>query len=285
MTDPWLQCVLPRFVESNAESLILNYITLICNNVSTLPLALFTVEAMRQQSTCSCKQLCRYEQYEQSLSYAQLSKFNIDRMVLNDPVRRNLVENKFLLARELSQRSVQELAEADENKLLEICRLVDILWDDIKIVSPAMQSDTQYSSFYHILSWIEEGDKIITVDAYSIANKHQGFIQGLEKLQESDLIYVRDYLSALMENFLEISVDAADTVPGLISKAQSCAHANPISLFPLPMDYSNVHDYFRDQSKRKKRSHVPRTETSNEFYHTDIPVYRSFTPFMIVATT
>ena len=68
-------------------------------------------------------------------------------MVLNDPVRRNLVENKFLLARELSQRRVQELAEADEKKLLEIRQLVDTLWDDIKIVSPAMQSDLQYASF------------------------------------------------------------------------------------------------------------------------------------------
>ena len=237
--------------------------------MSTLPLVLFTVEAMRQQSTCPCKQLCRYEQYEPSLSYAQLSKFNIDRMVLNDLVSRNLVENKFLLARELSQRRVPELAEADKKKLLEIRQLVDTLWDDIKIVSPTMQSDTQFASFYHILPLIDEGHRMFMADMYSLNTKLHNLGLTYWKLQESNLIYVQDYLSAMMENFLEIRVDAAHTVPGLISKAKSCAYA-----FPLPMDYSNVHDYFRDHAKRKKRSHVLKTATSSEFYHTDIPVYK-----------
>ena len=127
--------------------------------------------------------------------------------------------------------------------------------------------------FYNILSLIEEGHKLLIVDIYLITDKYEGIIQSLEKLQESELIYVQDYLSALMENFLEVNVGAVDDiVPGLISKAESCADAKPISLFPLPMDYSSVHDYFRDHAKRMKRSHMPRSETSNEFYHTDIPV-------------
>ena len=84
-----------------------------------------------------------------------------------------------------------------------------------------------------------------------------------------------NYLSALVENFLEVSLDATpEAVPGFVSKVESCVMANPLTLFPLPADFDDVHDYFRKYGRRKKRSHVTESPTSQDFYLTDIPVYK-----------
>ena len=47
---------------------------------------------------------CHRVNYEPSLSYAQLSQFNMDHIVLKDPEQRDKVFDSFLLAREISQR-------------------------------------------------------------------------------------------------------------------------------------------------------------------------------------
>ena len=72
---------------------------------------------------------------------------------------------------------------------------------------------------------------------------------------------------------MEISA-TPDTVPGLVSKLERCVMANLFTLFPLPDDYNDVHDYFRDDARRKKRSHVAESPSSKDFYQTDIPVYK-----------
>ena len=144
---------------------------------------LFSVEAQHVQSTCPCKQLCHYVQYEPSLSYAQLSKFNIDRMVLNDPQRRDLVHEKFLAATELSQRKVAEVAEADEVNLLEIQRLVNTLLDDIRLLNPVLSSDTEYAKYYHIFSFLARGSAILKQDAYRITAKLEEISEPLKKVE------------------------------------------------------------------------------------------------------
>ena len=47
---------------------------------------------------------CKQYRYEPSFSYAQLSQFNVERIVLKNPARRRQVEERFALAMEYSQR-------------------------------------------------------------------------------------------------------------------------------------------------------------------------------------
>ena len=50
--------------------------------------SVLTVALMKRQKECGCKAQCHQVTYTPSLSYALLSKFSVDRVVLNDPARR-----------------------------------------------------------------------------------------------------------------------------------------------------------------------------------------------------
>ena len=69
------------------------------------------------------------------MSYAQLSQFNIERLVLVEPENRERAETRFLVATEYSQRVVVDTAEADEEQLTEIMDFIVELDDVINEVS------------------------------------------------------------------------------------------------------------------------------------------------------
>ena len=126
---------------------------------------------MKKQSQCQCKVKCHQIVYEPSLSYAQLSKFNIDRIVLNDPEKRALVNKTFLAALDISQKVVESIASADKKNLKEMKRLLTLFWDDIRAVQPAFNSDNDFATAYNILPFLEDGADFVHDDFTETKNR------------------------------------------------------------------------------------------------------------------
>ena len=53
---------------------------------------------------CTCDVPCKRKSYDVSLSHAQLSKYNIDRLVMNNETKRSNIREKFHTAMEASRR-------------------------------------------------------------------------------------------------------------------------------------------------------------------------------------
>ncbi len=74
----------------------------------------FSEKIREMNSDYNCTTPCQNIIYEPSLSYAVLSEFNIDRVVLTDPVRHKAVKDQVELSVETRQRVVNEIKEEDE---------------------------------------------------------------------------------------------------------------------------------------------------------------------------
>ncbi len=76
---------------------------------------MFFAEKIREMnSDYNCTMPCQNIIYEPSLSYAVLSEFNIDRVVLTDPARHKAVKEQVELSVETQQRVVNKIREEDE---------------------------------------------------------------------------------------------------------------------------------------------------------------------------
>ena len=53
---------------------------------------------------CSCDVPCKRKSYDVSLSYAQLSKYNIERLIVSNTTKRQLVSDRLKAAVEASRR-------------------------------------------------------------------------------------------------------------------------------------------------------------------------------------
>ena len=72
---------------------------------------------------CACSAPCVRVMYEPSLSYSQISKFNVQKMMLPRPEQHKRVFGKFIKSREVSQVVVEETRAAD---IIQISKIVNI---------------------------------------------------------------------------------------------------------------------------------------------------------------
>ena len=222
---------------------------------------------MKEQSSCECKVPCEQTNYEPSLSYAQLSKFNIDRMVLNDPVRRANVNNKFLRARELSQRVIKDVADGDRVKLIDIKNKLNVFWEDIQVVAPALQEDSKFAELYDTLPLIEYGDDLFRNDLISLGERLFYIGTLFAPVLQTNMMYIDKYLPAVVGNLMELSTSGSQ----LLNRTMVC-NATGSVLFPLPDYDGDIHGYF-DTLSRKKRDHDIEVSTVANFYANDAPEY------------
>ena len=226
---------------------------------------------MKRQSECNCKVKCERVEYKPSLSYAQLSKFNIDRMVLNDPERRADVNAKFLRAREISQRIILDVAEEDQVKLLDIKEKLEILWEDMKVVGPAFESDVTFGEQYQLLPITGSGG--FREDYYAIMTRYLTLAAMYEPVLSTPILYMDKWIPGVVFNLLEMSTDP-QTTPGIYAKLAECVNSSSIS-FPLPEYDGEIKQYFREHShqRRRKRSHVEEHPGLVNFFAVDAPEY------------
>ena len=101
---------------------------------------------MMEESNCTCSVPCSRISYEPALSYAQLSKFSVERLVLQDPVRRKAVWEQYKKAREDFQRVDTITSEYDTASLNEITENTQILSDTLASVIQNLSTETMETS-------------------------------------------------------------------------------------------------------------------------------------------
>ena len=214
------------------------------------------MEALRAQTSCPCKPTCRYEQFEPSLSFAQLSKFNIDRIVLQDPKQRAKVNERFLRARELAQRKKKDVAKETEKQLKNIRYWVDTLQDDIEFVEPALRSDLTFTSKYDIVSIIEYGDELFDADVRTLVKRYWGLEPFGERLFKNMPVYIGNFFLVVITDFMEL--DAVSGESTMINRMQDITCGYLIFM------------HFSSLGRRKKRSHQVASVESTNFYEREI---------------
>ena len=85
--------------------------------------------------SCTCLVPCKRIRYEPSLSYAQLSQRNVERLIITTPEQKTELQSRFQDAVEMSQRVVKETADKDNltlTTLLECMRLLVNILEQLK---------------------------------------------------------------------------------------------------------------------------------------------------------
>ncbi len=100
----------------------------------------FAVTIAQNGTRCKCPVQCNRTVYEPVLSYAHLSRFNLDRLALGDEARRARVESRFRRAAETSQRAVAEIAHHDADAMNALIRVIDAIAWTLNATAPFLQS-------------------------------------------------------------------------------------------------------------------------------------------------
>ena len=101
---------------------------------------------------------CNRTVYEPILSYAQLSKFNLDRIALSDDVRRKIVETKFMSAMETSQRVVETIVTKDEYIMNNILTLITKVQENVNSTKEAFRSGETFSKYFRVMDLFSTDD-------------------------------------------------------------------------------------------------------------------------------
>ena len=121
----------------------------------------FIVAAEIAQNTtgCKCPVQCNRTVYEPVLSYAQLSKFNLDRIALSDAVSKKTVETKFKSAMETSQRVVDAIVARDKRLMSEILTLITAVQENVNSTKEAFRSGETFSRHFRVVDLFSADDK------------------------------------------------------------------------------------------------------------------------------
>ncbi len=158
----------------NLESGIWNNFTLglIARNVSRQLIIDFSITALNQshllmclksyhhcfadkirelENECNCTMACHKVLYEPSLSYAILSEFNIDQVVLTDPSRKKAVKQQMEISMETQQRVVLEVKEQDEAIMGALTKTATDFQSAISTATNLFENTTILSATYGIV--------------------------------------------------------------------------------------------------------------------------------------
>ena len=117
------------------------------------------VQIAQRTTKCECPVQCNRTVYEPVLSYAQLSKFNLDRVALSNSTRKKAVEEQYLLAMETSQRVVEEIALKDEDQIGNVLEEITHITKVVNATKPAFENGVDFAEFFAVHDIFSETDK------------------------------------------------------------------------------------------------------------------------------
>ena len=115
-------------------------------------------------SDCECPVPCDRTVFKPSLSYAQLSQFNIERLALADEKREAEIRQKFLTARETSQRVISHIAQTDDLQIETILSYMSNIDDIFKLSFHMMTNSSALAEHFMVADLIEEGYEAFASD-------------------------------------------------------------------------------------------------------------------------
>ena len=115
------------------------------------------------QSGCDCPVQCVRILYKPSLSYAQLSQFNIRRLALADEQREEVIRQLFLKARETSQRVISHIAETDDQQIEIILQYLSMIDGAFTSSFDMMKNSSTLAEHFMVADLIERGHEALAV--------------------------------------------------------------------------------------------------------------------------
>ena len=107
--------------------------------------------------SCLCSVPCTRVTYEPALSYAQLSRVSINRLVLTDPARQEAVKKQYELSLETLQRTDSRIVATDE-------RVLSDLQNKMETLSEVVSSTLLSQEFSELDTWITSLEESIAKD-------------------------------------------------------------------------------------------------------------------------
>ena len=136
-------------------------------------------------ANCDCSLPCVRERFEPSLSFAQLSKLNIKRLVLQGDGRKENVEQQFFKSSEVLQRAKAEILTEDEKVMSAVLHSADLTENALTYAAENTINYTMFATSANVM------------DALGI---DQEYIVDLEKYLE-EAIDIWKEISGEIENF------------------------------------------------------------------------------------
>ena len=94
--------------------------------------------------TCLCSVPCKRVRYEPNLSYAQLSRKNVERLIITSPEQKVELQSRFHDATETSQRVVKETAEQD---IVALTTLLECMHNLREILDKSKEAMRDFAKF------------------------------------------------------------------------------------------------------------------------------------------
>ena len=131
----------------------------------------FLETIQEQENDCNCSITCTRTSYEPSLSYAELSEFNIDQVALTDDTEKETVRVKFEAAMETQQRVVDTIRNTDTTQMQTFLTLARDLYTALNNTH-ALSSDTDaLATKYKFPDILKDGDASTTTDISEAAKR------------------------------------------------------------------------------------------------------------------
>ena len=182
---------------------------------------LFTDSTSMKIASDECILPCNVTTYEASLSYAQLSSVNIDRLVLSHSEKKSLVLTKFHHALETLQHADLSIAKHDQKSINDIIKFTHALQSElIKGVDLIRGRSALYKLVKRGMTWL--------VDAQ---NKTEKLVQTVTNLADMNKGYLKHSLKdCFLDRVLGIFGHIAEEIPAWFDKMNECVEVGNISL-------------------------------------------------------
>ena len=179
---------------------------------------MFFLEVLEdQENDCNCRITCDRTQYEPSLSYAELSEFNIDQVALTTSAKKEAVREKFEAAIETQQRVVESVRTSDEALMQTFLKLAEDLYEAMNSTL-ALASDTNLlSARYKFPNILDDDDDSPSQDIEATRKRAED-IGDTEDGMKISFWESRDQLERIVRNLL--GYDRTDFVA--LQKLQYC---------------------------------------------------------------
>ena len=128
------------------------------------------------------------------MSYAQLSKFNLDRVAMNDARKRKNAGRQYNHAMETSQRVVQSILTKDNHQINNILSAVNLINETMKLTQGVFQNGKNFSTHYKVVDLFSSDDTIWKEEKKHIMRLIDEFSRKIYTIDLKDSVLFKFYV-------------------------------------------------------------------------------------------
>ncbi len=176
---------------------------------------MFSAETIREQNNdCNCSMTCNRTDFEPTLSYAQLSEFNIDQVALTTDVKKLAVKGKFEFATEKQQRVVEAILNSDTDKMESLIHTATELITTLNTVLNTSMNTTTLAQLYKFPDVLSEENSYPEEDV-AFGKEHARQMKEMEKETDVEFKDAPFLLGMMIEDIISYDGGSSETLSTL----------------------------------------------------------------------